>query len=505
MIHIKQKNPINIDQVTITKAVKFSILHYALLALMITCIVLRAQQNTAESSDGNTITDISNTVTDSTDDEPQFQDCAYTVTMKKKVAVWERFTITIQFESSKTEDECSFDDQNGGSTFRIQLYSIYEMTSKTTAYMGNGTYQADVLLTIPGKYVAMVFVTYIHHQASETRYHVRPLLQQLKKSPFEVIVLRRNLTKAFAEPSLQTSSSRYCTQNTSGTVEGRWVKCGSILPQIERCGPWQSAEFDFDKINGFHWLPYTCQYHTFTNDEIKRCFARRGWDSIVFAGDSHMRYRAYHWATRLYGACPGCVKTHIQMVFEKQVPRIEWVFDARGTRLPLSFQNITLPFEKYIHPRVRRSKFSTPLSSGAQNSKLFLLNFGHWMLREAHDAEFMERKLHAYARSAKYLMAEGKTVVWVNTVSLPWRLDKAVKLWRENTSPRRVKHFNTIADRIMKSYGIPIVDAYSVSDGRIGATHDQTHYTKKLLGNEYGGVVENAISNVIFNKLCGYP
>ena len=518
MIHIKQKNPINIDQVTVTKAIRFSILHYAMLALMITCIILRAQQQQNRTQvAGGVTTELKITPNDESeskdlkgDRESQFQDCAYTVTMQKTVTAWERLTITVQYNPKKNQrsknnkngDECIFDDQNGGSTFRIQLYSISEMTSNTTSYISNGTYQADVLLTIPGKYVAMVLVTYIHHQASETRYHVNPSLQQLKNSPFEVIVLKKNLTAS----SLTTQTlqpSKYCTRKASGIVNGRWVKCGSVLPKIERCGPWQSSEFDFDKINGFHWLPYTCQYHTFTNDEIKRCFARQGWDSIVFAGDSHMRYRAYHWATRLYGSCPGCVKTHIQMVFENEVPRIEWVFDARGTRLPLSFNNITLPFEKYIHPRVRRSKFSTPFSSGALNSKLFLLNFGHWVLREAYDVEFMEQKLHAYGRAAKYLMAEGKTVVWVNTLSLPWRLDKAVKLWHENTSPRRVKHFNAIADRIMKSYGVPIVDAFSVSDGRIGATHDQTHYTKKLPGNEYGGVVENAVSNVIFNKLCG--
>ena len=519
MIHIKQKNPINIDQVTVTKAIRFSILHYAMLALMITCIILRAQQQQNRTQvAGGVSTELKITPSDISESkdlkgnrESQFQDCAYTVRMQKTVTAWEHLTITVQYNPKKNQrskndkngDECIFDDQNGGSTFRIQLYSIFEMTSNTTSYLGNGTYQADVLLTIPGKYVAMVLVTYIHHQASETRYHVNPSLQQLKNSPFEVIVLKKNFTASSLTTQTSTQPSKYCTRNASGIVNGRWVKCGSVLPKTERCGPWQSSEFDFDKINGFHWLPYTCQYHTFTNDEIKRCFARHGWDSIVFVGDSHMRYRAYHWATRLYGSCPGCVKTHIQMVFENEVPRIEWVFDARGTRLPLSFKNITLPFEKYIHPRVRRSKFSTPFSSGALNSKLFLLNFGHWVLREAYDVEFMEQKLHAYGRAAKYLMAEGKTVVWINTLSLPWRLDKAVKLWHENTSPRRVKHFNAIADRIMKSYGVPIVDAFSVSDGRIGATHDQTHYTKKLPGNEYGGVVENAVSNVIFNKLCG--
>ena len=54
----------------------------------------------------------------------------------------------------------------------------------------------------------------------------------------------------------------------------------------------------------------------------------------------------------------------------------------------------------------------------------------------------------------------------------------------------------------MGHYGIPVVDAYQISDGRIGATHDQTHYTKKLVGNDFGGVVENAITNSIINLLC---
>lgn len=572
MLHLKhRKNPIDMEKVTITKAVKFSILHYALLALMITCIVLRAQQNKSNTlveqvdANNNSIPSLNNRVEkDNLEahlmdkggrEEPDFKDCAYSVDIKRNVFAWEPFKIIIKFNTKRANvifsqastdentkvsgknlstseplgnDEprhphCSFDDQDGGSTFRIQVYSVYEMTGKTTTYIGNGTYETEVLLTVPAKYVVMVFVTYIHHQANETRYHVRPLLQQLRDSPFEVMVARKRKTAVRQTFHLSNSSAntdsrrkssttaRYCSRNESGASEGRWLKCSigavrgtaeaSSYTKTEQCGPWQSTEFDFDKVNGFRWLPYHCQYHLFTNDEVKRCFARNGWDSIVFAGDSHMRYRAYHWATRLYGSCPGCVKTHIQMVFNR-VPRIEWVFDARGTRLPLSFPNITLPIEKYVHPQVRRSKFSTPFSKEAIDSKLFLFNFGHWVLRETYYTEFMEQKLHSYGRAAQYLMNQGKTVIWVNTVSLPWRLDRAVKLWRENTSPQRVTHFNKLADRIIESYGIPTVNAFSISDGRIGATHDQTHYTKKLPGNEYGGVVENAISNVIFNKLC---
>ncbi|XP_066918224.1 uncharacterized protein [Clytia hemisphaerica] len=495
MLYGKEKTSIKINDITITKAVKISVIHYALLALVITCIIFRAQQSNKK-TDSQQLQNFFFSLQNDTESQQEikFDNCAYFVDVPATVLPWQPFEINIRYKKSP-KMECTFDDQDGGSVFRVQLYSIYEMSSQTIVYKGNGTYYVNITLTIPTKYIAMVFVTYVHHQGEETRRHVNPLLRQLRGSPFELLVLNRN------QSSPPLGYSKYCSRNESGVVAGRWVKCGAIFPKVEQCGPWQSAEFDFDKINGFHWLPYTCQYHSFTNDEMKKCFAKNGWDSIVFAGDSHMRYRAYHWASRLYGGCTSCVKTHIQMIFEK-TPRIEWIFDARGTRLPLSFHNISLPFEKYIHQKVRRSKFSKPFSQTALKSQLFLLNFGHWVLRESLDREFMEKKLHAYGRAAQKLIAQKKVVIWVNTVSLPWRMDRAVKNWRENTSPYRVRHFNQIADRILSGYGIPIVDAYSVSDSRIGATHDQTHFTKRMPGNEYGGVVENAISNIIFNKLC---
>jgi hypothetical protein len=498
MLYIREKNRSDsFDHMSVTKVIKTSLIQYALFAIIVTLIVLRTRYSSIEEvvERDNSRQLLMKSNTSRSFLERNFSACVYSVHMESKVYAWEQFPITIKFAPKK---ECYFDDQDGGSLFRIQLYSIYELTSQTTSYIGNGTYKADVMLTIPSRYLVMVFVTYTHHLGTETRRHSNPVLRQLESSPYELIVASRGE----AANDNFSNFTKYCSADESGVARGRWVKCGGILPGVERCGPWQSAEFDFDKIHGFHWVPYRCQYHQYTSDEIKRCFAKKSWDSIVFAGDSHMRYRAYHWATRFYGHCTSCVKTHIKMVFEK-VPRIEWVFDARGTRLPLNYKNISLPYEKYIHPRVRRSKFSTPFPLDALNSKVFILNFGHWLLRESYGhTDFIEKKLHAYAQAAKNLINEGKVVVWVNTVSLPWRMDQAMENWRENTSPSRVKHFNEIADRVMKLYGIPLVDAYHVSDGRIGATHDQTHYTKKLPGNEYGGVVENAISNVIFNKLC---
>ena len=91
MIHIKQKNPINIDQVTVTKAIRFSILHYAMLALMITCIILRAQQQQNRTQvAGGVSTELKITPSDISESkdlkgnrESQFQDCAYTVRMQK--------------------------------------------------------------------------------------------------------------------------------------------------------------------------------------------------------------------------------------------------------------------------------------------------------------------------------------------------------------------------------------------------------------------------------------
>lgn len=425
--------------------------------------------------------------------------CVYNVTYGKTAVAWSYYTLVIKWQPSENctkeiQDLVRFQD---GSVLRVQAYSNQELVTANAVYIEDGSYEANLLLTIPGKFVVIVMLTYINGDNLETRTHVKPVLKQIQGSPFEVTVLPSKLPRHV---------TRYCTKQESGQARGRWVKCGNVFgdvhPPLERCGPWQNdINFDFDHIHGFRWLPYTCQLHQYTNDAMKKCLAKNGWRGVVFAGDSHMRYRAYHWVTRLYGACHSCAKTHIKMVFNK-VPRIEWIFDARGTRLPLTYSNITLPYEKYMHPKVRRSKFSTPFPADSMNSNLFIMNFGHWVLRESVDYEFMTKKLAAYAESLRNLKRNGKEVIWVNTVSLPWRYDPAVVEWRENTSPSRVRQFNEMADKYMRMNGIATVDAFQISNGRISATHDQTHYTKRLPGNDFGGVVENAISNSIINVLC---
>ena len=425
--------------------------------------------------------------------------CVYNVSYDQTAIAWSYHTVTINLQPSRN---CSVEVQKlirikDGSTLRVQAYSNQELVTASAVYISNGSYEANLLLTLPGKYIIIVMLTYINGENLEKRHHVRPILKQIQGSPYELSVL---------PSSIPSHITRYCTRKESGEVRGRWVRCGNVYgdtyPPLERCGPWQNdINFNFDHIHNFRWLPYTCQLHQYTNDDLKRCLARNRWQSLVFAGDSHMRYRAYHWVTRLYGACHTCAKTYIKMVFNK-IPRIEWIFDARGTRLPLTYANITLPFEKYMHPKVRRSKFSTPFPEDSMAGNLFLMNFGHWVLRESTDYEFMSEKLSAYAESLKNLKRSGKEVVWVNTVSLPWRTDQAVVEWRENTSPSRVHQFNELADKYMRMNGIPIVDAFQISNGRVFATHDQTHYTKRLPGNDFGGVVENAITNSIINALC---
>ncbi|XP_057303183.1 uncharacterized protein LOC130640683 [Hydractinia symbiolongicarpus] len=469
-----------------TTVMKNSLFQYALFIGFIICIILH----------NSNISDKNNADIATISKELDYigAECAYSIKIGKSVRVWQKSRIFISFNPTNacSSDVLSRLNEDGRSVFRVHAYSVYEMVTTASRYIGNQTYEAELLLTFPTKYIVMVILTYVNGLALESRRHVKPILRQVRNSPFNLNLIRSESPRHIAA---------YCTKNQSGYVSGRWLKCGGSIPGLERCGPWQAPDFDFDHIHGFRWVPYVCQYHQYTNDEVKKCFARKGWDSIVFAGDSHMRYRAYHWVTRLYGSCHACVKTHIKMVFNK-VPRIEWIFDARGTRLPLTFPNITLPLEKYIHPKVRRSKFSTPFPVDAMQGKLFLLNFGHWVLREVNDVNFLRQKVEAYAEAAKILQNTGKTVVWVNTVSLPWRTDQSVIEWRENTSPYRVNEFNKLTDAIMREHGIPVVDAFQISDGRIAATHDQTHYTKKLTGNDFGGVVENAITNTIFNQLC---
>ena len=384
----------------------------------------------------------------------------------------------------------------GASSFRIQAFGSREMSTGSVRHLGNDIYNATVRLSFEDEYIIMVILSYVNNASLEFRNHVRPILQHVHGSPLDL--------KVALGPS-PLDYTRYCTQEEAGTKAGRWVECGS-LQGIENCGQWQlDPVYDFDHIHGFHWLPFECQLHHYTNEEIKKCFAKNGWSEIVFTGDSHMRYRTYHWVTRLHGACHGCIKTHIKMVFDK-IPRIEWMFDARGTRWPITFKDISLPKELYVHPKTRRTMFSKELPSSVFEGKLFFLNFGHWILRESTHTTFAADKLSAYVEAIKAMNRTGdpKRFIWINTVSLPWREDKAVVQWLENPSPSRAAQWNILSDKFMRENGIQIVDAFQISNSRIGATHDQTHYAKRFERGDCGGVVENAISNTIANALCNF-
>ena len=384
----------------------------------------------------------------------------------------------------------------GASSFRIQAFGSREMSTGSVRHLGNDIYNATVRLSFEDEYIIMVILSYVNNASLEFRNHVRPILQHVHGSPLDL--------KVALGPS-PPDYTRYCTQEEAGTKAGRWVECGS-LQGIENCGQWQlDPVYDFDRIHGFHWLPFECQLHHYTNEEIKKCFAKNGWSEIVFTGDSHMRYRTYHWVTRLHGACHGCIKTHIKMVFDK-IPRIEWMFDARGTRWPITIKDISLPKELYVHPKTRRTMFSKELPSSVFEGKLFFLNFGHWVLRESTHTTFAADKLRAYVEAIKAMNRTGdpKRFIWINTVSLPWREDKAVVQWLENPSPSRAAQWNILSDKFMRENGIPIVDAFQISNSRIGATHDQTHYAKRFERGDCGGVVENAISNTIANALCNF-
>ncbi|KXJ17732.1 uncharacterized protein LOC110233383 isoform X2 [Exaiptasia diaphana] len=384
----------------------------------------------------------------------------------------------------------------GQSKFRIQAFGSKEMVTGTAMHVGNDTYEAKLQLSFADEYIFMVILTFLNKNHLEYRVHHNAILQHVVSSPFESRV---------AEGTRPAGYTRYCTREESGTAPGRWVECGK-LEGIEDCGEWQLNQvYDFDQIHGFHWVPFSCQLHHYSNDEIKKCFAKNGWSNIAFTGDSHMRYRTYHWVTRLYGGCRGCIKTHIKMVFDK-IPRIEWIFDARGTRWPMTFPDVKIPNEVYVHPKTRRSMFSKELPSTVFDVKLFIMNFGHWVLREITQKKFMQDKLNAFAEAIQKMNGTDgkKRFLWVNTVSLPWRDDKAVVDWIENPSPARVEHWNKLSDSVMRKHGIQIVDAFQISNSRIGATHDQTHYAKRMSNGDCGGVVENAISNTIANALCNF-
>ncbi|XP_048586504.1 uncharacterized protein LOC116618594 isoform X2 [Nematostella vectensis] len=423
--------------------------------------------------------------------------CLYTVSPPKLTEGWKVFSIIVK---PSPQGACKSRESRGivagGSTFRVQAFGSHEMVTGDVTHIGDDTYNATLRLTFDDSYIVMVILTYVNHESLEFRSHKNAVLQQVQNSPFELRVTMGTPPAGY---------TRYCTQEESGTSRGRWVECGK-LAGIEECDAWvQDPLFDFDQIHGFHWVPYECQLHHYTDEEIKRCFAKNGWSDIAFTGDSHMRYRTYHWVTRLHGNCDGCIKTHIKMVFNK-IPRIEWIFDARGTRWPITFPDIQLPNEVYVHPKTRRSMFSKELPSSVFDVKLFMMNFGHWVLRESTQEKFMISKLEAYAEAIKRMnTSKGqRRFLWVNTVSLPWRDDKAVVEWIENPSPSRVAQWNRLSDAVMRENGIQVVDAFQISNSRIGATHDQTHYAKRFARGDCGGVVENAISNTIANALCNF-
>ena len=151
--------------------------------------------------------------------------------------------------------------------------------------------------------------------------------------------------------------------------------------------------------------------------------------------------------------------------------------------------------------------FSKELPPSVFSGKLFLMNFGHWVLRESTKTKFIAEKLRAYVQAIRAMnrsQESSRRFLWVNTVSLPWREDRAMVEWLENPSPSRVAQLNALTDQALRDGGVQVIDAFQISNSRIGATHDQTHYAKRMERGDCGGVVENAISNVIANALCNY-
>lgn len=394
----------------------------------------------------------------------------------------------------------------GRTAFRGEAANPLEILVLDIRHVGGDVYRAKFTPSFGGEYNVTVLLTYVNGENFNFSSHVPSKMVHIEGSPFLVSVESR------PPPDGITS---YCSQSESGTARGRWVRCGS-LRGIEGCGPWQvNPKYDFDKRYGFFWLPYSCQLHHYTNHEMKTCLAKNGWESIVFTGDSHSRYRAYHWATRLYGACVGCGKTHVSTRFDL-VPKIEWVFDARGTRWPATFPSIARPTEIYIHPKTRRSLFSYRLPESTDNGDLYLMNFGHWLLRELTFERFMADKLRAYLEAVKLMnnsmeISTGSTsrtikrkrFLWVNTMSLKWREDEDVRNWTMTPSPSSIAYMNSFIDRAMKDAGVQVVDAFQVSNARLNAAHDATHYAKVFPDEICAGAVENAVTNVILNSLCG--
>ena len=386
----------------------------------------------------------------------------------------------------------------GRTTFWAKARNKLEVLVLDITRAAGDVYRASFVPSFGGEYNITVLLTYVNGEQFNYGSHVASKLIHIHGSPRILTVESRSAPEGI---------TRYCSQAESGIARGRWVRCGS-LGAVDKCGPWQlNMAYDFDKLHGFFWLPYACQMHQYTNHQMKTCLAKNAWEKIVFTGDSHSRYRTYHWITRLYGRCANCHKTNIATRFEL-VPKVEWVFDARGTRWPASFPSITRPTEIYINSRTRRSMFSNPLPKSTDNGDLYLLNFGHWLIREVTFKRFMAEKLRAFVeavrmRNVSITGAGGKPrFLWVNTMSLRWRETEAVRNWTMTPAPSVIAYMNSFMDRAMRDGGIQVVDAFQVSNVRLNAVHDATHYAKVFPNSMCAGAVENAVTNVILNALC---
>ena len=394
----------------------------------------------------------------------------------------------------------------GRTSFRGEATSEFEVLVLDIKHVSGDVYRGGFKPSFGGEYKITVLLTYVNGENFNYSSHRASIMTNIEGSPFVLSVE--------SQPPPE-DITRYCSQLESGTARGRWVRCGS-LRGIEECSKWQvDVRFDFDKLHRFFWLPYSCQLHYYSDHEMKVCLAKNGWEKIIFTGDSHTRYRAYHWVTRLYGNCFGCDKTRIATRFGL-VPKIEWVFDARGTRWPATFPSISKPTEIYINPKTRRSMFSDPLPESIDDGDLYLMNFGHWLLREVTFDKFMVDKLRAHIEAVKFWNSsrefrlgskvwaadKPKRFLWVNTMSLRWREDEDVRNWTMTPSPSNIGYMNSFIDRAMKDEGIQVVDAFQVSNGRLNAVHDATHYAKVFLEGVCAGAVENAVTNLILNALC---
>lgn len=251
---------------------------------------------------------------------------------------------------------------------------------------------------------------------------------------------------------------------------------------------------------------------------MKHCLLKNDLKRIVFTGDSHSRFRTYHWVTRLHGTCPNCSKNQIKTIFN-DVPRVEWMFDARGTRWPATFPMfIRRPNEIYVESRTRRSVFSYELSNSILEGDLYIMNFGHWILREMTFNNFIRAKITSFIEAIQKMnqtlysseklenshvtTTSKKRFLWVNNLSLKWREDHQVINWTMTPAPSTTSYLNSILDNAMKDVGIQVVDAFQISNPRLSAVHDATHYAKVFPDSLCGGSVEHEVTNVIINALC---